>query len=552
MRDRSATHSKCRKNQHAAYPADPQYNEALKKLQDEIADLQEDGRDASGTTRTLEDLKGVKNDETGHVDDAERMYELLNSMIVDHAYLSYEPETVYLGISYNDRYDMHSALSQSLSTLLTKAFALKYGNPANKRHVAQAIETARAVRAGRGRAMPRAYRRVAQTDCRMLVDMNNEKRTIYAITPDAVGPSMQYSPEMGVAFEHHGAEIPLPEKRDGSWLDEFCKLTRISPDMVLLFKLHVCHMFCMAHETPFMMICGPEESGKTTTAMLVKRLVDPGEEDGAMTLDKDVNKMAMMFSKEQTRVIDNIGYIRHDTSDLLCRACTGGTFERREYYHTDMVRKIPFHKMRLILTAISREVVRKPDLLSRMLIYDVGKAERGLDKKEIDARFEKMQPYLLYEVFGILGRAMGIHRAGGKRHARTRMANFETFGASILEAMGVEADPVMRQYREAMRSQRDALSDGDPVLTVLAEMLKDGEPIFELAETLFKRVEEKADDMNMSIVARDFPATVRQFRARLDEMAGVMRERGYHVKTYTDCTNKAIKRRRLHVRIVKT
>ena len=64
-------------------------------------------------------------------------------------------------------------------------------------------------------------------------------------------------------MERHGNVMPEPERGGEGWLEAFCALLRVRERQRPLFCAHLCHMFCVHHQTPAMLFSGPPGSGKT-------------------------------------------------------------------------------------------------------------------------------------------------------------------------------------------------------------------------------------------------------------------------------------------------
>ena len=122
--------------------------------------------------------------------------------------------------------------------------------------------------------------------------------------PRSTALPVPYSPDMSVVIERHGASMPAPEYKKGRWLEAFCALLRVPDKQHSLFCAHLCHMFCVHHETPAMLFSGPPGSGKTTAARLVRELVDPvGIEHSVAVLPKSAEQPARYLGRIAGRLV---------------------------------------------------------------------------------------------------------------------------------------------------------------------------------------------------------------------------------------------------------
>ena len=129
-------------------------------------------------------------------------------------------------------------------------------------------------------------------------------RHLYGISAEEHGPAVPYSPDMRVVIERHGASMPAPEYKEGRWLEAFCTLLRVPDQQHSLFCAHLCHMFCVHHQTPAMLFSGPPGSGKTTAARLVRELADPvGIEHSVAVLPKSADSLRGILGRIACRIV---------------------------------------------------------------------------------------------------------------------------------------------------------------------------------------------------------------------------------------------------------
>ena len=169
------------------------------------------------------------------------------------------------------------------------------------------------------------WKRVGFEDRTLWVDLGGRLRRLYGISTEEHGPAVPYSPDMRVVIERHGALMPAPEYKKGRWLEAFRILLRVPDKQHSLFCAHLCHMFCVHHQTPAMLFSGPPGSGKTTAARLVRELVvDPvGIEHSVAVLPKSADSLRGILAGSPVASFDNVRQISREASDALSGALEG-------------------------------------------------------------------------------------------------------------------------------------------------------------------------------------------------------------------------------------
>ena len=515
--------------------ADEKFKVEIKKTQELVDESEKIGMTDSDALNKLGVLMAIQQSDADPKVPAKRAFMILQEHVKKYSKTANKDGRVFFWIKRDDgSCDVFSHDDENLIRLVLREYVDLYGDPLNRNAATQAIATHTAKGDVPSNIIQNTGKRVIRVKDTVWIDLQDDENSIYKVTPDYCGPTEPYGPELGILFDRDGgSEMPMPKRKEGDWLNWFAEMLRIPKERRMLFKVHVCHMVCMWQETPFMMFSGPEGSGKSVTAAMVKELIDPvGMNSTFDTLPtKDKNKLAMMLTKEQTQLFDNISYISSQISDMLCRACTGGRHKTRELYTTNNILVYPFNKMRILFTGISKTTIRAPDLASRILHYDVPPGQTDRSKNDLEREYFENRPYILHAVLNTISKAMKEYNARKDHYSslptRTRMADFERFGSAIAHVLG-DKDYSIRLYRDMMQESMSMMVADEPLIRLVEKVLDDS-PDGEYSKptaTFFARIRELGDaDDSIDTKGRGFPQSTAVMTRKIDGLRGALLER---------------------------
>ena len=495
---------------------------------------------------------------------ANRASLILKNSVEKYSKTENDDGRIYFWIKRDDgSYDAYPHDHEQLIRFVIRAYYKLYDEPLSRPAATQAIGAHTANGDMPSNIIRYTGKRVIKAKNNTIwIDLRDNENSIYKITPDYCGPTEPYGPDLGILFDReggYGSEMPMPQRKEGDWLSWFVKMLRIPKDRHMLFKTQLCHMFCIWQETPFMMFSGPEGSGKTITAAMVKELVDPiGMNSTSNSLPKDETKLAMMLTKEQTQLFDNISYITSEVSDMLCQACTGGTHRIRELYTSNNMMTIPFRKMRILFTGISKTTIQAPDLASRILHYEVTPSQQPKAKSDLEIDYLEKRPHILYAVLETVGKALKEYSVNNERYAKlkpkTRMADFERFGTAIACVLGDREGNAIKQYQTIMSDDMAMMVADEPLIRLTEKILAENHGTYiELTNTFFAKIRELASvDETIDDKGKSFPKSPTTLRRQIDRLTGAFMERGIHIKIKRVHDKTAIVRQASHIIIETT
>jgi hypothetical protein len=217
----------------------------------------------------------------------------------------------------------------------------------------------------------------------------------------------------------------------------------------------------IAHPIP--LLVGEQGTGKSTTARLLSRLVDPSPAE-LRSAPRDLEQWAVAAAGSWLVVLDNISGIPDWLSDALCRAVTGDGMVRRRLYENDDLSVLAFRRV-VALTSIDPGALRG-DLADRIVLFDLERFQHRGEELHLDQAFHAAWPHLLG---GLLDLACQVLAALPTVHVDhpPRLADFARILAATDQVLGTRA---LETYR-ALSSRISAdVVEADPVAEAVRKL----------------------------------------------------------------------------------
>ena len=185
-------------------------------------------------------------------------------------------------------------------------------------------------RASVSRVMP-VYTRVASVGSDVYVDLANKAWQAVRVT----SREWSIADDPPVKFRRSRGMMPLPTPVEGGTAAELRRFINVADDdQWMLLCAWLLGALRGAGPFPVLALGGEHGSAKTTTASVLRSLVDPNQ---AMirAQPRDVRDLMISARNGWVVALDNISSIEPWLSDALCRLATGGGFATRELYSDD-------------------------------------------------------------------------------------------------------------------------------------------------------------------------------------------------------------------------
>ncbi|HCC3245762.1 TPA: hypothetical protein JD771_002479 [Legionella pneumophila subsp. pneumophila] len=282
---------------------------------------------------------------------------------------------------------------------------------------------------------------------------------------------------------------PLPEPISGGDFSLIWKIANIPDNERVLVISWLIE--CLRPETPFpvLELIGEQGSAKSTTQMILKRLIDPN----ACDLRASPKKMEDVFVTAGVNWLcsyENISHLSTDMQDAFCILATGGGFAKRKNY-TDADESVIIVKRPTILNGISAAITAQ-DLIDRAISIETPIVSNRTETTEIRKYFEEMHPIFLGALLDVFSQA--LTRLPAVRPPTVdcpRLIEYTRLGIAISEVLGLKREDFLTSFNSIRQESIARTIDASPVASALIEWFekRHRETASYPIKTLFAQVE---------------------------------------------------------------
>lgn len=285
------------------------------------------------------------------------------------------------------------------------------------------------------------------------------------------------------AFRRTRATEPLPIPVRGGTRDVLREVLGFTPDdptWRLVYGWLVGALF-EATSRPVLWVSGPQGSGKSTRARMVKSVLDPalgptgreGALGAAPTGDErdDTTSASGQFVPSW----DNISSVHTATSDWFCTLVTGAATARRRLY-TDGDMYIQRIRRTGVATSIAMPLGLRPDALERLVVVEFERVpmERRQTEGSVWREFLDAHPVILGALLDdLVGVLANLHEASRQGIALPRMADYAEHLIALDLHVGLDprseasyAGAYIASVREAIASR----ASDEPLVAALVKL----------------------------------------------------------------------------------
>jgi hypothetical protein len=330
----------------------------------------------------------------------------------------------------------------------------------------------------------------------------------------------------------------LPEPAAEGSLGELRSFLNIDSDAdwVLLVAWLLAAWRAPGQPYPALVLHGEQGTAKSTTARVVRDLVDPSTVP-LRSPARDVHDLMISATASWVVAFDNVSRLQPWLSDALCRLATGGGFATRELY-TD-TEEVLFQAQRPVILNGIEELATRSDLLDRSILITLPTIPSTARRSEEQfwREFDRARPTILAGLLNALSGALA-RMASVEVVAPPRMADLAQWVVAAEPTLGWRDGTFLRAYEQNRAQANEVAIDASPIGSALVEVASVG---FEgTATELLRHLTDHADEKMTK--TPEWPKNGRALSGQLRRIAPNLRSTGIEISNWRE---PASSRRRL-------
>ena len=357
-------------------------------------------------------------------------------------------------------------IDESFENVLHADFIYNFNEPAADSMIKKAIKLMKYY-ANENPDPRKTYKRFAYHEGSIYLDLNDGKGSV--VKADKNGWEVLVNPPIEFIRTGNMQSLPIPIQ-NGNYDDFFKPLNFKRESDLILTKAYIPCILYTEIPRPALFLVGMKGSSKSTTARLIRRLIDPVINEVLFPKNNE-RDMNLIFQQHPLPVFDNVQSYDERQCNFLCMAITGGGMEERKL-HTNGETFYTHYKKPFISTSINVPIVAK-DLVDRSIIVELEKInpEDRKDEEEIFAEFANNHASYLGGLLGVIVQALKI-KPSIALEAKPRMADFAKMACAVGESMGVSSSDILHCYNRNKFVFYSSEYEDDRLLLLLIKFLE--------------------------------------------------------------------------------
>lgn len=458
---------------------------------------------------------------------SQRLVNLADSMVLFHT----PDKQCYAVVPVGSHKEVLSIKGRGFRTFLSKMYYDQYSTVPGSQGLNNAIGVLQGKALYECKEEP-TYIRVAGHNGCIYLDLCNECWEIVRIS----GTGWEIVKECPVHFIRSDAMAALPRPIKKGKLSELLKFINVNArEEWILIVSFLYGSLNPSGPYPILILQGEQGSAKSTTARLIRDLVDPSSSP-LRTLPRNERDLMISAKNNWLLCFDNLSGLNSWLSDSFCRLSTGGGLSTRGLYSDS--NEIVFDSTRPIILNGIDQIARRNDLMDRSLIVNlprIPKEKRRLER-ELWKEFESAKPRILGRFLDAV--SYGLKNINNVRlGSYPRMADFAKWVVAAEPMLPWHDGEFMKVYEQNLDDSALSVLESDLVAVALMDLLAEAGTWEGTATQLLSELKDHDDDSFKR--SKSWPKTPSYLANRLNRIAESIR------KTGIDMEQKIVKGRKI-------
>lgn len=409
---------------------------------------------------------------------------------------------------------------------LRQEFYKEHGKPPGNQALQDAIGVLEAKAQFEGPEYP-VFTRIAEHEDKIYLDLANENWEVVEISPE--GWKVVSDPP--VKFRRTRGMLPLPRPEEGGSIRELRRFVNAKDEETwILMVAWLIGAFCPRGPYPVLFLQGEQGSAKSTTARVLRSLIDPSIAP-LRTAPKEERDLMIAATNSWVLAFDNLSGIPNWLSDAVCRLSTGAGFSTRMLYEN--AEETILSACRPVIANGIDELAARHDLLDRAIILNLSPIpeEERLDESTFWREFERVRDRILGALLDAV--VAGLRKLPEvKLEQLPRMADFAKWVAACECALPWPSGAFLEAYTGNKSETIELAIEADVVATAVKELVeKQGEWVGTAQELLIELENYASEKVRKSQL---WPKSARSLSSRLRRAATFLRQAGVEVEFYRE------------------
>ena len=284
--------------------------------------------------------------------------------------------------------------------------------------------------------------------------------------------------------------------------------------------------FSQSGPYPILILQGEQGSAKSTTARVLRSLIDPST-PSLRSVPRDERDLMIAANNSLVLSLDNLSGTSQWISDALCRLATGGGFATREL-HTDQ-EEVLFDATRPIILNGIDDIATNPDLADRALVVTLPQIseQKRQSEREFWRLFEMARPRILGALLDAASAALANLERVNVAHL-PRMADFAKWVCAATSKLPFTQEDFLGVYGQNRRESIAVSIEASPFASAILELLKKDYGEWEGSATELL-VQLKPFAAEETLRSKDWPKDARKAGNKVTRVAPLLRAFGVDV-----------------------